>query len=73
MAIIANLFIDQGTDFSITVDVTDAAGTALNRTKWAAARDVLKKENAHALEIVLALAQAQPHRRTCTGADPDTF
>ena len=28
------------------------AGTALNRTKWAAARDVLKKDNGHALEIV---------------------
>ena len=28
------------------------AGTALNRTKWAAARDVLKQENGPALEIV---------------------
>ena len=26
MAILANLFIDQGTDFSITVDVTDSNG-----------------------------------------------
>ena len=42
MAIIANLFIDQGTDFSITVDVTDAAGTALNLTGYSAAAQIRK-------------------------------
>ena len=30
MAILANLFIDQGTDFSITVDVSDSAGAVLD-------------------------------------------
>ena len=42
MAIIANLFIDQGTDFSITVDVTDAAGTALNLSGYTAAAQIRK-------------------------------
>ena len=42
MAIIANLFIDQGTDFSITVDVTDAAGTALNLSGYSAAAQIRK-------------------------------
>jgi len=34
MAIIANIFIDQGTDFSISVDVTDANGGVLNLTGY---------------------------------------
>ena len=32
MAIIANLFIDQGTDFTVTVDVSDATGGVLDLT-----------------------------------------
>lgn len=42
MAIIANIFIDQGTDFSITVDVTDANGSALNMTGYTAAAQIRK-------------------------------
>ena len=33
MAIIANLFIDQGTDFTVTVDVSDATGGVLDLTE----------------------------------------
>ena len=36
MAIIANLYIDQGTDFSITVDCTDVSGEVLNLTGYTA-------------------------------------
>ena len=42
MAIIANIFIDQGTDFSITVDVSDSAGTALEMTGYTAAGQIRK-------------------------------
>ena len=42
MAIIANIFIDQGTDFSITVDVTDTDGTALEMTGYTAAGQIRK-------------------------------
>ena len=38
MAIIANLFIDQGTDFTVTVDVSDATGGILDLTGSAAAQ-----------------------------------
>ena len=42
MAIIANLYIDQGTDFSITVDVTDSAGDILNLTGYTASAQIRK-------------------------------
>ena len=42
MAILANLFIDQGTDFSITVDVTDSTGEILNMTGYSAAGQIRK-------------------------------
>lgn len=42
MAIIANLYIDQGTDFSITVDVTDTAGDILNLDGYTATAQIRK-------------------------------
>ena len=42
MAILANLFIDQGTDFSITVDVTDSDGEILDMTGYSAAGQIRK-------------------------------
>lgn len=42
MAIIANLFIDQGTDFSITVDVTDSAGDILDLSNYTASAQIRK-------------------------------
>ena len=42
MAIIANIFIDQGADFSITVDVSDANGNQLNLTGYTAAAQMRK-------------------------------
>lgn len=43
MAILANIFIDQHTDFSITVDVTDATGNVLNLTGYTAAAAQMRK------------------------------
>ena len=40
MAILANIFIDQGTDFTITVDVADSVGEALNMTGYTAAGQI---------------------------------
>ena len=42
MAILANLFIDQGTDFSITVDVTDSNGEVLNMSGYSSAGQIRK-------------------------------
>ena len=42
MAILANLFIDQGTDFSITVDVTDSNGEILNMSGYSSAGQIRK-------------------------------
>lgn len=42
MAIIANLFIDQGTDFSVVVDVQDATGSVQNLTGYTSAAQIRK-------------------------------
>lgn len=42
MAIIANLFIDQGTDYTITVDVTDASGNVQDLTGYTSAAQIRK-------------------------------
>ena len=42
MSIIANLYIDQGTDFSVTVDVTDTAGDILNLSGYSATAQIRK-------------------------------
>ena len=42
MAILANLFIDQGTDFTIVVDVSDATGEILNLSGYVSAGQIRK-------------------------------
>ena len=42
MAILANLFIDQGTDYTITIDTTDSAGEILDLTGYTAASQIRK-------------------------------
>ena len=42
MAIIANLYIDQGTDYSVTVDCTESSGEILNLTGYTAAAQMRK-------------------------------
>ena len=42
MAIKANIVVDQGTDFSATIDVTNADGTAFNLTGYTVAAQMRK-------------------------------
>lgn len=42
MAQISNIYIDQGCDFSITIDVTDAAGNVLDMTDYTAEAQIRK-------------------------------
>ncbi len=42
MAIISNIFIDQGSDFSLTVDVQNALGNALDLTGYTIAAQMRK-------------------------------
>lgn len=42
MAIKANIVVDQGTDFSATIDVTDSAGGAYNLTGYTVAAQMRK-------------------------------
>ena len=42
MAIIANIFIDQGADFAITVNVADVDGTTLDLASYTAAAQMRK-------------------------------
>ena len=59
MAIIANLYIDQGTDFSITVDCTDVSGEVLNLTGYTAAAPFATSINASAGQVTLSLTDTQ--------------
>ena len=73
MAIIANLYIDQGTDFSITVDCTDVSGEVLNLTGYTAELAQIRKTyssstvsatfstsiNASAGQVTLSLTDTQ--------------
>lgn len=49
MAIIANLYIDQGTDYTITVDVTDFAGDILDLTGYTATAQMRKTYSSSSL------------------------
>jgi len=42
MAVISNIFIDAGADFSTTVRVTDSTGSALDLTNYTAAAQIRK-------------------------------
>ena len=54
MAIIANLYIDQGTDFSITVDCTDVSGEVLNLTGYTAAAQMRKTYSSSTISATFA-------------------
>ena len=54
MAILANLFIDQGTDYSITVDVTDASGDILDLTGYAVAAQMRKTYGSSTISATFA-------------------
>jgi len=58
MAIIANLYIDQGTDFSITVDVTDSAGEILELDEYTAAAQIRKTYSSSTVSATFATSIA---------------
>lgn len=42
MAIIANIFIDQGTDYEVTIDVTDTSDNIIDLTGYSASAQIRK-------------------------------
>ena len=50
MAIIANLYIDQGTDYEVTIDCTDDAGEVLDLTGYTAAAQIRKTYSSSTLQ-----------------------
>ena len=59
MAIIANLYIDQGTDYSITVDVTDSAGDILNLSGYTASAQIRKTYSSSTVSETFATSIAE--------------
>ena len=58
MAIIANLYIDQGTDYTITVDVTDSAGDILDLTGYTATAQIRKTYTSSSLSATFTTSIA---------------
>ena len=59
MAIIANLYIDQGTDYTITVDVTTGAGEVLNLTGYTAAAQMRKTYKSSSITATFTTAVSE--------------
>ena len=60
MAIIANIFIDQGADFSITVNVADVDGTTLNLAGYSAAAQMRKTYESSSASATFTTAISNP-------------
>ena len=58
MAIIANLYIDQGTDYTITVDVTDSARDILDLTDYTATAQIRKTYTSSSLSATFTTSIA---------------
>ena len=56
MAIINNIFIDQGTDFAMTVDVQNALGNALDLTGYTLAAQIRKTYSSSNVTAVFTTA-----------------
>ena len=73
MASISNIFIDQGTDFSITVDVTQADGAPLNLTGYSAAAQIRKTYGSSNVSAVFTTSiSAAAGQVTLSLTDPQT-
>jgi len=59
MAIIANLYIDQGTDFSVTVDVTDSAGEVLELSGYTASAQIRKTYSSSSVSATFSTSIAE--------------
>jgi hypothetical protein len=59
MAVYSNITIDQGTDYSATIDVTDTDGDALNLTGYTAAGQIRKTYSSSTkVDFTAAIANA---------------
>ena len=72
MAIIANLYIDQGTDFSITVDCTDVSGEVLNLTGYTAAAQIRKTYSSSTAAATFTTSTGTPSAGKVTMSLTDT-
>ena len=72
MAIIANLFIDQGTDFTVTVDVSDATGGVLDLTGYSAAAQIRKTYGSSSTSAVFTTNLGTPSQGKVTLSLTDT-
>jgi len=72
MAIIANLFIDQGTDFSIVVDVTDATGEVLDLTGYSSAAQIRKTYGSSSAAASFSTSHGTPSAGKITMTLTDT-
>ena len=61
MAAISNLYIDQGTDFNVTVDVTNTDGSVLNLSNYTAVSQIRKTYGSSTVSATFAtsIASAQ--------------
>ncbi len=60
MAIIANIFIDQGADFSVTVNVADVDGTTLDLAGYTAAAQMRKTYESTSTTATFTTAISSP-------------
>jgi hypothetical protein len=72
MAIVANLFIDQGTDFEIVVDVSDATGETLNLTGYSSAAQIRKTYGSTGTAATFTTAHGTPTEGKVTLTLTDT-
>ena len=56
MAVISNIFIDAGADFSTTVTVTDSSGSALNLTGYTHAAQIRKSYDSASATVAFTTA-----------------
>ena len=66
MAIIANLFIDQGTDFTVTVDVSDATGGVLDLTGYSTAAQIRKTYGSSNVSAIFTTTTGTPSQGKVT-------
>ena len=72
MAIVANLFIDQGTDFEIVVDVSDATGETLDLTVYSSASQIRKTYGSTTTAATFATSHGTPAEGKVTMSLTDT-
>ena len=72
MAIIANLFIDQGTDFTVTVDVSDATGSVLDLTGYSTAAQIRKTYGSSSASATFTTSTGTPSQGKVTMSLTDT-